>query len=203
MTDNITLTGIVATDPRMVTTEAGLDITSFRLACTQRRFDRARDAWTDGDTNWYTVTAFRALAANVGASVHKGERIVVAGRLRIRPWETDDRSGTTVEVDADAVGHDLRWGRSDWRRTVATPTPAPTPESTGGAAGDASAAEDGPGAGETASGSDWSSPTWSRPDESPSADGPLGSVPGVPVPDGAPAGAAGADQPGGVDEPPF
>jgi single-strand DNA-binding protein len=41
MTDNITLTGLVATTPRHLTTSEGLAITSFRLASSQRRFDRA------------------------------------------------------------------------------------------------------------------------------------------------------------------
>ena len=142
MTDTITLTGIIATDPRVVTTEAGLDIASFRLASTHRRFDRVKDEWVDGDTNWYTVTAFRALGANAGQSLHKGERVVVLGRLRVRAWEAGDKSGTTVEVDADAIGHDLRWGRSAFvRSTSAAAAPTGASEAAaGGAAGDATTA---------------------------------------------------------------
>ena len=142
MTDTITLTGIIATDPRVVTTEAGLDIASFRLASTHRRFDRVKDEWVDGDTNWYTVTAFRALGANAGQSLHKGERVVVLGRLRVRAWEAGDKSGTTVEVDADAIGHDLRWGRSAFvRSTSAAAAPTGASEAAaGGAAGEAAAA---------------------------------------------------------------
>jgi single-strand DNA-binding protein len=143
MTDTITLTGIIATDPRVVTTEAGLDIASFRLASTHRRFDRVKDEWVDGDTNWYTVTAFRALGANAGQSLRKGERVVVLGRLRVRAWEAGDKSGTTVEVDADAIGHDLRWGRSSFvRSTSAAAAPSGVAEATaGGAAGDAATAD--------------------------------------------------------------
>jgi len=142
MTDTITLTGIIATDPRVVTTEAGLDIASFRLASTHRRFDRVKDEWVDGDTNWYTVTAFRALGANAGQSLHKGERVVVLGRLRVRAWEAGDKSGTTVEVDADAIGHDLRWGRSAFvRSTSAAAAPTGVSEAAaGGGAGDAATA---------------------------------------------------------------
>ena len=149
MNDTIALIGIAATDPRTVTTTAGLDIASFRLASTPRRYDRSKDEWVDGDTNWYTITAFRVLAANVAACVSKGDRVVVTGRLRVRSWESGDKSGTTVEVDADTVGHDLRWGRSTYLRT-STAVGAPS----GGAvqpAGDASApqapasAEAGPG----------------------------------------------------------
>ena len=85
MTDHISLTGVVATTPRSLRTAEGLAITSFRLASAQRRWDRAAGTWSDGETNWYTVTCFRSLAENAAASVAKGERVVVAGRLRVRP----------------------------------------------------------------------------------------------------------------------
>ncbi|MEG0299284.1 MAG: single-stranded DNA-binding protein [Aurantimicrobium sp.] len=116
MTDNITLTGLVATTPRHLTTSEGLAITSFRLASSQRRFDRAANRWVDGDTNWYTVSSFRALAENAATSVSKGDRVIVTGKLRIRDWENTDRSGTTVEVEAEALGHDLTWGIASYTR---------------------------------------------------------------------------------------
>jgi single-strand DNA-binding protein len=116
MTDTITLSGLVATTPRHLTTSEGLAITSFRLASSQRRFDRATQRWVDGDTNWYTVSSFRALADNAAASVNKGDRVIVTGKLRIRDWENTDRSGTTVEVEAETLGHDLLWGLSNYTR---------------------------------------------------------------------------------------
>lgn len=120
MTDSITLTGLVATTPRHLVTSEGLPITSFRLASTQRRYDRGAQKWIDGETNWYTVTAFRQLAINVVGSVNKGQRVVVSGKLRVRDWESGDRAGTTVEVDADALGHDLSWGTSVFTRSVSS-----------------------------------------------------------------------------------
>lgn len=118
MTDSITLTGLVATAPRHIVTSEGLPITSFRLASTQRRFDRAAQRWIDGDTNWFTITTFRQLAINGAGSISKGDRIVVAGRLRIREWENGERTGTTVDVEAEAVGHDLAWGTSTFSRSI-------------------------------------------------------------------------------------
>lgn len=116
MTDTITITGTVGTDPRHLITGAGLAITSFRLASTLRRFDRTQNRWVDGDTNWYTVTTFRQLAFNTVASIKRGERVVVVGRVRIRDWQTNDKSGTNVDVEADAVGHDLTWGTTRYTR---------------------------------------------------------------------------------------
>lgn len=118
MTDTITVTGLVATEPRHIVTSEGLTITSFRLASNQRRFDRSANAWIDGDTNWYTVTSFRQLGTHVATSVKKGHRVIVTGRVRIRDWSTEDKKGTTIEIDADAVGHDLTWGRASFERTV-------------------------------------------------------------------------------------
>jgi len=118
MTDIITLTGLVATSPRHIVTSEGLAITSFRLASNQRRFDRTQNAWVDGDTNWYTITAFRQLGTHVASSVEKGQRVIVAGRVRIRDWESGEKSGTTIEIDAESIGHDLTWGRATFTRSV-------------------------------------------------------------------------------------
>jgi single-strand DNA-binding protein len=120
MTDTITLTGIVATIPRVLKTGEELAITSFRLASTQRRFDRNRNRWVDGETNWYTVTAFRQLATNAASSVVRGDRVIVSGRVRIREWEAGERKGTTVEIEADAIGHDLTWGTTAFTRVIMT-----------------------------------------------------------------------------------
>jgi len=116
MTDRITVTGLVATTPRQITTSEGLTIASFRLASNQRRFDRSQNAWTDGDTNWYTITSFNELAANLGNSLEKGQRVVVEGRVRVRDWESGERTGTSIEIEADTVGHDLRYGTATFTR---------------------------------------------------------------------------------------
>jgi len=119
MSDTITITGLIATTPRHVVTSEGLPITSFRLASSQRRFYKATSTWVDASTNWYTVTAFRQLAINAVPSLSKGDRIVVSGRLRIRDWQTDDRTGTNVEIEAETLGHDLFWGTAVFTRLVA------------------------------------------------------------------------------------
>ncbi len=118
MSDTITLTGLVATNPRHIVTSEGLTITSFRLASNQRRFDRGQNAWIDGDTNWYTVTAFRQLGTHVATSLEKGQRVLVTGRVRIRDWESGEKAGTTIEIDGEAIGHDLTWGRATFTRSV-------------------------------------------------------------------------------------
>ncbi|HEY9499384.1 MAG TPA: single-stranded DNA-binding protein [Terrimesophilobacter sp.] len=118
MTDTLTLTGLVATTPRHLITAEGLPITSFRLASNQRRFDRPTGTWVDAGTNWYTVSAFRGLAVNVVGSIQKGDRVVVVGRLHVRDWESGEKRGRSVELDATAIGHDLSWGKSSFTRSI-------------------------------------------------------------------------------------
>lgn len=118
MSETFTVTGLVATTPRHLVTQDGLPITSFRLASSRRWFDRNKNAWVDGETNWFTITAFRQLAINASSSISKGERILVTGKLKVRDWDNGERSGTSVELEADALGHDLTWGNSAFTRTV-------------------------------------------------------------------------------------
>ena len=69
-------------------------------------------------TNWYTVTAFRELAINASRSLNKGDRVVTSGRVKVRDWTTDERTGTSIEVEADSLGHDLLWGTSSYEKAA-------------------------------------------------------------------------------------
>lgn len=117
-TEVISVSGLVATTPRHLITPDGLAITSFRLASSKKHFDRASGEWKDGETNWFTITAFRQTAVNVAESIQKGERIIVNGLLRVRDWDTGERQGTSVEIEVESIGHDLAWGKSNFTRTV-------------------------------------------------------------------------------------
>lgn len=75
----------------------------------------------------YTVSTYRQLALNVVGSVHKGDRVLVTGRLRIRQWGDGDRKGLNIDLDADALGHDLSWGKSAFTRSIqSSPLPVTT-----------------------------------------------------------------------------
>ena len=128
MSDTITITGLVGTTPRLIVTSEGLAICSFRFASTQRRYDSAAEKWIDADTNWYTVTCFRQLATHTAQSVNKGDRVAIVGKLRIREWATEERSGTNIEVEAETIGHDLTWGVSTFTRNLVGTTSAKSEE---------------------------------------------------------------------------
>lgn len=116
MSEQITIRGLVATTPRSVVLESGLAVTSFRLAAPTRRFDAESSSWVTDQTNWFTVSAFRRLAENAAQSISKGDRVLVHGKLKVRDWDNGERSGTSVEIDADAIGPDLTFGTASLQR---------------------------------------------------------------------------------------
>jgi single-strand DNA-binding protein len=119
MTDTITVTGNIATPPEHRRTPAGVAITTFRVASGLRRYDSATSSWIDSGTNWYTVSMYRRLVEHAMASLHKGDRVILTGRLRLREWETGVKKGITAEIDADSIGHDLLFGTSRFEKDAA------------------------------------------------------------------------------------
>jgi single-strand DNA-binding protein len=110
----VTLNGIVVTDLKQAEVR-GSTVASFRFLSAVRRYERLR-GWHDAELNFVTVTCWRGLALNVIASIKKGDPLIVFGRLRVRPWDSAERGGSTVEIDAYAVGHDLNRGTSAFVR---------------------------------------------------------------------------------------
>ena len=104
---------------------AGVPVAAFRVASTPRRFQRSTETWEDGDTQWYSVNAWRALAENCEQSLRRGDPVVVHGKLTARVWT--NKAGlevTTFEVEAAFVGHDLNRGTSEFQRRKRGPETA-------------------------------------------------------------------------------
>ena len=127
MAEHLVVRGLIATEPRLIEAESGVNVLSFRLAAAQRRFDSQTGKWLSDQTNWFTVSSFRRLADNSHGSLAKGDRVLVSGRLKIRDWDNGERSGTSVELEAEAIGHDLTFGTTEFRR--AEPTEAESEDS--------------------------------------------------------------------------
>lgn len=114
----VTFSGFVATTPTLFTSPSGTDYTSFRIAQTRRYLDRERGQWVDGRTLWFTVKAFKHVARNVATSLHKGDPVVVTGRLSVDEWTGPDGPRSSLVVEATSLGHDLTLGESRFARTV-------------------------------------------------------------------------------------
>lgn len=94
---------------------------SFRVASTPRRFQRNQNGWSDLETNWYTVNAWRSLAHNCAESLEVGDAVVVHGRQTTHIYKDDnghERQGIVVE--ATFVGHDFNKGTATFSKSSAS-----------------------------------------------------------------------------------
>ncbi len=113
----VNIVGNVVDDPVRRVTKSNIPFVTFRLASTVRRpVPGSAGEYADAGTTFVNVTAFRTLGINVDASLSKGDPVIVHGRLRVNQWVSGERSGTSVEIDALTVGHDLARGRSSFIR---------------------------------------------------------------------------------------
>lgn len=114
--DVLTIAGNIGNDPTGNETRSGKAVINFRVATSSGYFDQRTGAWVDGVTNWYAVSAFGKLAEHAKASLHRGDPVIVVGRLRQKEWEANGKKGIDIELTADAIGHDLRRGTSAFVR---------------------------------------------------------------------------------------
>ena len=111
-----TVIGNAVTDVSLRVTSTGTSVASFRIASNSRRFDKSTSSWIDQEPSYLSITAWSQLAENVALSVHKGQPLVVTGKLKVRQWQDADKSGTNVEIDAIGIGHDLNRGTSEFTK---------------------------------------------------------------------------------------
>jgi single-strand DNA-binding protein len=117
---NMTVVGNVVDAPRMRLTKNGHAVTNFRIASTSRRFDREQERYVDNATLFVNVTCWRAMAENVAQSLQKGQPVVVTGRYFSREYVVNEVARVAYELEANAVGHDLSRGMSEFTKTART-----------------------------------------------------------------------------------
>jgi len=119
---NVTLVGFVATEPKMRYSGKGVPVVHMRVGASSRWVDRETGDWKDGETHFYSVSCWRALASNSATCLRKGQPVIVAGKLRVSNWQ--DRAGqqrSEVEVQADSIGFDLSRGVAQFSRLKRSP----------------------------------------------------------------------------------
>lgn len=115
----IQITGTLGKDPELKYIPSGRAVVSFSVATNRRWKDRS-DEWQE-ETVWHNVTAWGELGENAAASLNKGNRAMIAGRLSTRKYE--DREGNTkyiTEIIADSIGAELRFATCEIARTERT-----------------------------------------------------------------------------------
>jgi single-strand DNA-binding protein len=108
VTASVSLVGNITRDPEMRVTPTGAGTVRFGLAVNRRWQDRKTGEWQE-DTSYFDVVAWRELAEHIDESLHRGDRVIVVGRLEQRSYEKDGQKRSVVEVVADEVGPSLRW----------------------------------------------------------------------------------------------
>ena len=98
MLNHIVLMGRLTRDVELRTTQSGVSVASFTLAC-DRDFG-GRDG--EKETDFIDCVAWRSTADFAAKYFSKGRMAVVSGRLQIRPWtdkEGNKRYSTEVAVE--------------------------------------------------------------------------------------------------------
>ncbi|MFE2360146.1 single-stranded DNA-binding protein [Streptomyces virginiae] len=104
----ITIVGNLVDDPELRFTPAGAAVCKFRVASTPRVFNKTTNEWEDGDSLFLTCSVWRQAAENAAATLGRGMRVIVQGRLKQRSYEDREQVKRTVyELDVDEVGPSL------------------------------------------------------------------------------------------------
>ena len=119
MADNtVTIVGNLTRDPELRFTAGGKGVASFGLAV-NRRYQQNGE-WQE-KVSFFNITAWDTLGENAAASLTKGTRVIVTGRLEQREYETQQgEKRNVVEIVADEIGPSLRWARAEIERTQRT-----------------------------------------------------------------------------------
>lgn len=114
----LTVVGNVVDDPALRSAHSGAAVASFRVASTARRYDRGSEKYIDAGKLFLTVTCWNEMAENVSRSLRKGDPIIVFGRIVSREYVKDEQARVSYEMTAEAVGHNLARGRTDFTKTT-------------------------------------------------------------------------------------
>ena len=118
--NTITVTGNVGRDPEIKYAQSGTAIVKFSVADTSGRDDNKK-------TQWWNIVCFGDLGENVAASINKGTRVQVIGKVQREKYTGNDGvEKESIELLADDVGISLRW--QPVGSTVTRENPAATPE---------------------------------------------------------------------------
>jgi single-strand DNA-binding protein len=114
--NQLTLSGNLTHDPELRTVSSGDALCRLRIAHNERRKNRAGE-WTDVP-GFFDITIWGGLGEWVAQNVAKGDKVVVAGRVRWREYETNGTTRQAIDVIADSVV-------PVYRTTSAQPAPQP------------------------------------------------------------------------------
>ena len=112
-TNSITISGNITREPEMRYTPSGISKVTFGVAVNRSWRNQQSQEWEE-QTSFFNVVAWRQLAENASATLAKGARVVVSGRLEQRSWETEaGEKRSIVEIVADDIAASLRFATAE------------------------------------------------------------------------------------------
>lgn len=117
MSNTTTISGNLTREPDIRYTREGHASTVLSMAVNRRWQDKETSEWQEA-TSFIDVVCWRELAENVALSLVKGARVIVAGRMEQRTWETEEgERRSKIEIVADDIGPSLRFATVDVHRS--------------------------------------------------------------------------------------
>ena len=128
MVDNtVTIVGNLTADPEVRVTDGGATLAEIRIAQNKRKRN-SDGSWEEGDAMYFQGTVWNDMAENAAASLQKGMRVIVVGRLNYRSWETQDgQNRSVVDISIDEVAPSLRWAKANIERSSGGMSSSPQP----------------------------------------------------------------------------
>jgi len=106
----LTIAGTAAGEPEVRFTQGGAAVANLSVAVNHRRYNKNSGQWEEAGTDWWRINCWRTLAENVGESIHKGDRVIVYGKVASRTWETrEGQKVTSWEITAEEIGHSMKF----------------------------------------------------------------------------------------------
>ncbi|MDG1849769.1 MAG: single-stranded DNA-binding protein [Flavobacteriales bacterium] len=102
--NKVILIGNLGRDPETRTLESGIVMCRFSIATTETYRNRQSGEKTN-HTEWHNIVLWRNLAEVADKYLHKGDKVLIEGRIRSRSWE-DKESGQMryiTEILADQM----------------------------------------------------------------------------------------------------
>lgn len=110
----VTLVGNLTREPELRFTQGGRAVATIGLAVSRRY--QVNNEWQE-QTSFFNVVAWGQLGENAAASLTKGTRVLISGRLEQRSYETQNgEKRSVVEINADEIGPSLRWATTSVER---------------------------------------------------------------------------------------
>jgi single-strand DNA-binding protein len=100
-----TVVGNLTADPELKYTSSNLAVVSFTVAHTPRKYDSATSTWTDLETMWIKVTAWREFAESIASTLKKGNRVIASGSLIQESYlGKDGETKVSLKLDLADIG---------------------------------------------------------------------------------------------------